>query len=296
MKWAKKDRTIKQKQARVAYAFITPAILLFVVFTVIPFILAMVFSFADYNGVNVKAWVGFDNFKDVFNDVFFMNSLKNVFIFAICYVPLSIIVSLLVAFLISQIKFKKDMFKIIFYIPSLTSGVAMIFVWKSILAAPADLHLIDGPLAMVAIIAISVWSGVGGNMLIYLAAMQGIPKSVYEASSLDGASKWSQFLHITLPLLRSSTYFIFTTTLIGSFQLFDLVYLLNGGNNPDVITPVVEIYLSAKQLRYGIGSAMSVILFVIIMVVTVITHLFVKENRNGKAKLKKRPAATSKNS
>lgn len=119
-------------------------------------------------------------------------------------------------------------------------------------------------------------------MLIYLAAMTGIDPKVYEAADIDGASKWNQFLHITVPLLRPSTYFIFTTTLIGSFQLFDVIYLLGLYNNDKAISPVVQIYLSAKELRFGYGSAMSVVLFVFIMIITVITQLFVKENGNEK--------------
>ena len=119
-------------------------------------------------------------------------------------------------------------------------------------------------------------------MLIYLAAMTGIDPKVYEAADIDGANKFQQFLHVTVPLLRSSTYFIFTTTLIGSFQLFDVIYLLGLYNNDKAISPVVEIYLSAKELRFGYGSAMSVVLFFFIMVVTVITQLFVRENNNQK--------------
>ena len=137
-------------------------------------------------------------------------------------------------------------------------------------------------MAMIVVIAISLYGCLGGNMLIYLAAMAGIDSKVYEAAEIDGASKFNQFLHITVPLLKSSTYFIFTTTLIGCFQLFDLVYLLGLYNNYNVITPVVQIYLSAKELRFGYGSAMACILFVVIMLVTVITQLFVKENDNEK--------------
>ena len=264
-----------------AYAFMLPALFLFALFTVAPFILSLVFAFTDYNGVEFSGFVGFDNFKLILEDKYFMSSLKNVLIFAIFYVPLSIVTSLVVAFLVSKIKIKHNIFKIILYIPSLTSGAAMIFVWKSLLGA-VNVELGLGHMAMIVIIAISLYGALGGNMLIYLAAMSGIDQKVYEAAEIDGASKFQQFLHITVPLLKSSSYFIFTTTLIGSFQLFDLVYLLGLYNNYNAITPVVQIYLSAKELRFGYGSAMACILFIVIMIITVITQLFVKENDNEK--------------
>ena len=271
----KKNDTIE------AYAFLAPALLLFVVFTVAPFILSFVFAFTDYNGVEFSGFVGTENFKLILQDKYFMSSLKNVLVFAIFYVPLSIISSLIISFLVSKIKIKHNIFKVILYIPSLTSGAAMIFVWKSLLGA-LNVELGLGHMAMIVVIAISLYGCLGGNMLIYLAAMAGIDSKVYEAAEIDGASKFNQFLHITVPLLKSSTYFIFTTTLIGCFQLFDLVYLLGLYNNYNVITPVVQIYLSAKELRFGYGSAMACILFVVIMLVTVITQLFVKENDNEK--------------
>ncbi len=269
----------KRNDTIAAYTFMLPALILFVVFTVVPFVLSLVFSFTDYNGVEFSNFIGFDNFKNIIEDKYFLNSLKNVAIFALFYVPLSIISSLVIAFLVSKVKLKHNFLKVILYIPSLTSGAAMIFVWKSLLSA-TGVELGMGYMVLVVIIAISLYGCLGGNMLIYLAAMTGIDSKIYEAADIDGANKFNQFLHITIPLLRPSTYFIFTTTLIGSFQLFDLVYLLGLYNNEKAITPVVEIYLSAKELRFGYGSAMATILFIIIMIITVITQLFVKENSN----------------
>jgi len=274
----------KKKQTAIAYGFMAPSIILFLVFTVIPFILAFFFSVTDYNGVDNPTFVGLSNFQIALSDEFFLSSMKNVFIFALWYVPLSIVSSLIIAFLISRVKFHNNFFRIIYYLPSLTSGAATVFVWKSLLSSSSTINFFGGQIAMVSIIAISLWSALGGNMLMYLAAMTGIPPELYEAADVDGANKFKQFLYITIPLLRPSTYFIFTTTLIGSFQLFDIVYLLGLYGNDAAITPVVEIYLYAKTFKYGIGSAMSVVLFVIIMAVTIITQLFVKEN-NGETKL-----------
>ncbi len=271
----------KRNDTIVAYTFMLPALILFIVFTVLPFVLSLFYSFTDYNGVEFSGFIGFDNFKNILEDKYFLNSLKNVLLFAIFYVPLSIISSLVIAFLVSKVKLKHNFLKVIFYIPSLTSGAAMIFVWKSLLSA-TSVELNMGYMALVVIVAISLYGCLGGNMLIYLAAMTGIDQKIYEAADIDGANKFKQFLHITIPLLRPSSYFIFTTTLIGSFQLFDLVYLLGLYNNDKAITPVVEIYLSAKELRFGYGSAMACILFIFIMIITVITQLFVKENNNEK--------------
>lgn len=275
----------KRNDTITAYSFLLPALLLFIVFTVVPFILSLVFSFTDYDGVKFSGFIGFDNFRKILEDKYFLNSLKNVAIFALFYVPLSIISSLVIAFLVSKVKLKHNFLKVILYIPSLTSGAAMIFVWKSLLSA-ASVELNMGYMALIVIVAISLYGALGGNMLIYLAAMTGIDSKIYEAADIDGANKFNQFIHITVPLLRPSTYFIFTTTLIGSFQLFDLVYLLGLYNNDKAITPVVEIYLSAKELRFGYGSAMATLLFILIMFVTVLTQLFVKENGNEKSLFK----------
>lgn len=271
----------KRNDTLVAYTFLTPALILFIVFTVVPFIMSAVLSFTNYNGIAFDVKFSLDNYQFILKDKYFLNSIKNAALFAVFYVPLSIISSLIIAFLVSKVKLKHNYLKVIFYIPSLTSGAAMIFVWKSLLSA-TSLNFDMGYTALVAIIAISLYGCLGGNMLIYLAAMTGIDPKVYEAADIDGASKWNQFLHITVPLLRPSTYFIFTTTLIGSFQLFDVIYLLGLYNNDKAISPVVQIYLSAKELRFGYGSAMSVVLFVFIMIITVITQLFVKENGNEK--------------
>lgn len=271
----------KRNDTLVAYTFLTPALILFIVFTVVPFIMSAVLSFTNYNGITFDGKFNLDNYQYILKDKYFLNSIKNAALFAVFYVPLSIISSLVIAFLVSKVKLKHNYLKVIFYIPSLTSGAAMIFVWKSLLSA-TSLDYDMGYTALAAIIAISLYGCLGGNMLIYLAAMTGIDPKVYEAADIDGASKWNQFLHITIPLLRPSTYFIFTTTLIGSFQLFDVIYLLGLYNNDKAISPVVQIYLSAKELRFGYGSAMSVVLFVFIMIITVITQLFVKENGNEK--------------
>jgi len=276
-------KTRKRKRAMTAYILIIPAFLLFAIYTVIPFVMSFVFSFTDFNGVSINNWVGWSNFITAFNDSSFMGTIQHVFVFALFYVPTSIIVSLVISFMVSQAKRFQTFFKILFYIPSLTSGVAMAYVWQRMLSSLTQSGLpnfLDSKVySMMSLVAISVWSAIGGNMLIYLAAMTGIPKDVYEASSIDGASKWQQFFHITIPLLRPTTYFIFTTTLIGSFQLFDLVYLIFGNENHFVDTPVMDIYLYGKSFKYGIGSAMSVILFFIIMIVTVILQLFIKEDK-----------------
>jgi multiple sugar transport system permease protein len=282
---------IYRRKARTAYAFIIPALILFIIFTAIPFGMSFVYSFANYNGTVLKGWVGWSNFDAAFHDTAFMGTLKHVLIFAVCYVPLSIIFSLITAYLISQAKIAKTFWKILFYIPSLTSGVAMAFVWKSLLNSlntiNSSIKWTDGPMSMVAMIAISVWGSIGGNMLVYIAAMTGIPHDVYEAAQIDGANRWQQFIHITIPLLRPSTYFIFTTSLIGSFQLFDLAYLVFGQENHYTDTPVMDIYLYGKNFKYGIGSAMSVILFVIIMAVTVFLQFFVKEDQGDGKRVKR---------
>lgn len=285
---AGKKRSLKFNQVIYGWVFLAPTILFFTVFTFAPLFMSIYFSLTDFNMVKAS-WVGFENYKYVFTNSYYMRSLLNVIIYAAMSVPVVVISSLLVANLVNQKMRGVKVFRMLYYIPAVTSGVATSFVWKWILNKNYGLfNTILGTqipwltdmsyLPLFSIVIVTSWSALGGNMLIYLAGLRGISDDMYEAADIDGAGYWRKLFSITMPLLSSTTYFILTMTIIGSFQLFDQVYMITGGG-PGGYTqmPVLQIYDMTGKFFAGRGSAMSVVLFVLIMVVTFITQKFTKE-------------------
>lgn len=296
LKPALRKSKLQRMQRVYGYAFLTPTVIFFLIFTVVPLILAFYLAFTNFNLVDDFSWAGWKNFQLAFKDKYFMNSLLNVFIYVVMSVPLGIVCSLLVANLVNSKTKGSKVFRVLYYLPAVTSGVATAFVWKwmynysyglfnTVLQA---IHLprvewLDSHsyLPMFSLALISIWSGIGGNMLIFLAAFKGISPELYEAAEIDGANGFQKLMRITIPMIAPTLYFILTMSLIGAFQLFDTVYMITGGGPLHFTqTPVLRIYMLAfPKFQGGRGSAMSVILFAIIMIVTFITQKLVKEDR-----------------
>ncbi len=286
---------LKLKEAAWAWGLLSPTLLLFIVFTLIPLILAFYLSFTNYDLFYDFSPAGWENYDKIFNGVIgkdFWKSIKNVLIFVVMSVPMNILGSLLIANLVnSKLKGMKA-YRFIYYLPAVTSGVATAFCWKWMLNYNNGLinalitsmggQRIDWlgsysylPLFVIAII--STWGALGGNMLIYLAALKGVNPDLYEAADLDGANAFKKFIHITLPSVRPTTFFIVTMSIIGAFQLFDTVYFVTG-ESVFTQTPVLQIYnMAFRRFNAGVGSAMSVVLFFIIMIVTFVVQKLMKE-------------------
>lgn len=295
MEAKKFKRGLHFKQHLMGYIFLLPTVILFLIFTVVPFVMSFYIAFTDYNLVVMKGWEGFENFKTAFMNTEFMRSFLNILLYVVMFVPLTIITSLLAAVLVnSSLKGVKIM-RIIFYLPAVTGGVAIAFVWGWIYNT--ECGLLNGILrtlgmsglnwldsrsyfVMVCVVIVAVWSGVGGNMLIFLAALKGISPEYYEAAELDGANGFTKLTKITVPLIAPTMYFITTMTLIGAFQMFDLIYIMvPAGSMEWARTPVVMIYeIGFTRFRGGLGTAMSLILFAVIMIVTFIFQRFAKED------------------
>lgn len=312
-----KKSKIKKAQARWGIAFLTPSLLFFAVFTIIPLALAIYISFIDYRFDELNAdFIGFGNFKAIFIDfsnfftandslkLFFANiqeffklfdknayahSIINIFVYAAMSVPLSIISALMIANLLNQKLKGTKLYRVLYYLPAVTSGIAVAFVWKWILnqrfglfntMLGTNIDWMGAPtpkyLPMFSIVLITTWGGIGGSMLIYLAGLKGISPELYEAAEVDGAHFFQKLRYITIPLLRPTTYFILTMSLIGSFQLYDVIAMIASGNHY-VQTPMIFIYNNIGRLRGGQASAMSLVLFIVIMIVTFITQKFTKE-------------------
>ena len=292
----KHKRSLFFKQRLMGYVFLLPTAVLFLIFTVVPFIMAFYLSFFEYNLLEVGESVGFEYYSTAFSNTEFMKSFLNILIYAVMYVPSIIIISLLAAVLGNSELFGSKAMRVIFYLPCITGSIATAYVWRWMFDVDSGvfngiLDMFGLPesqwlssrsyLVMVCIVMVSVWSGIGNNMLIFLAALKGVSPELYEAAKLDGANKMQTLWYITVPSIAPTMYFITTMSIIGAFQMFDLVYAMVPSNSMEWgRTPVVMIYeIGFTRFRGGLGTAMSIILFAVIMVVTFLFQRVAKEDK-----------------
>lgn len=264
--------------------FLLPSALHLLIFLLTPIAFAVYLSVHHWEViVPQKTFVGLQNFAEMFRDELFWNALKNTLMYSL-NVPLCMALALGVAVLLHQKLRGVNLLRTLYFLPSVSSFVAIALVWRLLyepnfglanyflqtLGLPQSQWLNAPSTAMLALIIMSIWLGLGYQMVIFLAGLQGIPEMFYEAATIDGASAWQRFRHITLPQLRPTTFFVLVTSLIGSFQVFTTVFMMTGGGparSTDVV--VFHIYQAAwDNLRMGYASAMSMVLFVIIMIAT----------------------------
>lgn len=273
---------LNRHQARTAYLFITPTMLLFIAFTIIPVAMALYLSFTNYDVVSRMDFVKLDNYKRLLQDDLFWTTFKNVLFYAVIFIPLNIILSLLLAMLLNFKRFGVNLFRTMNYLPTLTSAVAAATVWIWLLHPEFGLvnNLlgyigVTGPAwlaqtetAMLSIILVTLWQSVGSNMVIYIAGLQGVPDYLYESANLDGATALDRFRYITWPQLRPTTFLVSTMSIIGALQLFDQAFVLTQGGPGNVTkTPVYLIYQQGfNQLQMGYASAQAFVLALVILV------------------------------
>ncbi|MFI3805611.1 carbohydrate ABC transporter permease [Vagococcus fluvialis] len=266
--------------------FLLPSLLGFALFIIYPIFYSLGVSFTNWDLINAKEFIGFGNYTRLLSDPQFWNSLKNTFYFIIGYLPSVMIIGLLIALLLNSKLKMKVLFRGIYFLPVVTSWVAVSLVWKWLfnpkfglinyfiemigISGPSWLN--DPKTAMIAIIITSVWKDIGFIMVLYLGGLQNISTSLYEAAGIDGASKFQQFWKITLPMLKPTTFFVSMISLINSFQVFDQVNIMTEGGPGDSTTVLVQnIYNSAfKYSEMGYAAAMSWVLFLIILVVSLV--------------------------
>jgi len=270
--------------------FMLPASILLLVFMVLPFLMAFGLSFTNQRLIESPRgtqFIGMANYVRALGDNLFQRGLTNNAIFVLVVVPLQTALALTLAILVN-IKVKgSKIFRAIFFIPTVTTMVVVSVIW-SFLYHPDGLingflttitfGLWDGidflnntSTAFPSIMLMSMWQGVGFQMLIFLAALQEIPDSFYEAADIDGANTWQQFLYITLPQLKNTTTFVIISTTILAFRLFTQVYVMtSGGPQNSTYTAMLHIYnMAFKRLNIGYSSAMTVIFFLIILVISI---------------------------
>jgi len=280
MKLGKLART----EAREFYLLISPWLIGFAAFAIGPIIASFFFSFHDYNVVESPIFVGMKNYKMLIDDELFWLSLYNTLYMTVFGVPLGIICALIIALLLNQKVPGMSLFRTIYYLPTVVPVVANSILWLWILNPEYGLlnsflkmlhlpplgWLVEPRLAKPTLILMGLW-GLGGNVIIYLAGLQGIPQQLYEAAAIDGASRWSRFWRITVPLLSSIIFFTLIMGVIGSLQIFTKSYIMTGGG-PLNSTRFYVLYLfqvAFHDYRMGYGSAMAWILFIIIFVITI---------------------------
>ena len=280
-----------RRSAATALRFLSPSLLHLTVFIFTPIVFAAYLSLHRWDVVVAdKPFVGLDNFAEMLSDSSFWNALKNTLVYTL-NVPLGMALALGVALMMNRRLKGIGLLRALYFLPSVTSFVAIALVWMWIYhptfgIANYMLHLVGlAPLqwlnstdtAMVSVIIFTIWLGLGYQMVIFLAGLQGIPEELHDAARIDGSNSWNRFWHITLPLLKPTTFFILITSLISSFQVFTSIYIMTAGGpvrSTDVI--VYHIYQSAwEELRMGYASAMSWVLFVIIMIATWIQFKFI---------------------
>jgi len=272
-----------------AIIFLLPNLSGFIVFTVWPLIYSFILGFMDWGILNQPTFIGVKNYTDIVKDSSFWLCLRNTAYYSFVKVPLNLFFSLLLAVLLNKALVGRNFFRTIAFLPAVCSSVAVGVVWQPLLESTANglmNHLLSyihiGPLpflsstawAMPSVIFVGIWKELGYFMVIYLAGLQGIPSSYYEAAAIDGSGAVNTFFKITLPLLAPTTFFAFVTSLIGSFQIFDLTTVLtNGGPANATNTLVMYIYQNGfKWFRMGYASAVALILFLIIFAVTMIQN------------------------
>ena len=278
-----------------AFAMLSPNLIGFVMFTLFPVLASLALSFTSYDILTPPEWVGLYNYEELFKyDKIVGQVVRNTLVYTVSVVPIGMFLSLMLALALDQkIKFVR-VFRAAFFMPVITSAVAVSLVWqwlynpdfgllnsflKMVGVAEPPAWLNSQVYALPAVIVTSIWKNLGYNMLLFLAGLQNISTTYYEAAELDGANSFQKFTHITWPLLSPTTFFVFVMSVIGSFQVFDLVQLMTrGGPGRATSTLVHYIYQNGFKFFYvGYASALAYLLFAMVLVITLINMTLQKK-------------------
>ncbi len=292
----------KRREVITAWLFSAPSLTLLVVFLIVPFVMAFIFSLTDQrlipNRYVPTAFIGLRNYLRLFSDDAFYRAIFNNFLFAVVVVPTQTAFALLLAVLINQNLKGVRIFRTIYFSPVVITMVVVAVVWSNLFNPGQGFinqflkfisfgrikppgWLTDTHYAFPAIMILSVWQGVGFQMIIFLAGLQDIPAELYEAARVDGANKQQQFWLVTLPQLKNTTIFVFLTTTILAFKLFTQVWVLTkGGPQNSTMTTIVLLYRQGFiQLNVGYSSTIAVVFFFIVLMISILQRVFLKEQR-----------------
>lgn len=301
-------RSLTHHQQRFAISIMTPIMIYLMIFSLFPMLWALMLGFFDYSPVRSGSWlfglgaenpfVGLNNYIAMFADSqpanVFRKSVANTFLFSFLVLPLNLLITIPLAIIIERSHARaKGFFRAVYFLPTVTSAVAVAIIWGAIFNPQAGLlnafirdigltppkawlsdpraFFMGIPLAMVALIIAHLWQDFGYNLVIFIAALQGIPANMREAAMVDGANEWQMFWRITLPLLRPTLLFVCVMTMLSSLQMFILAQVMtSGGPREQTTTMLMSIYQNAFRYQsMGWAAAMSMVLFLIILVLTV---------------------------
>ncbi|WP_077328660.1 carbohydrate ABC transporter permease [Virgibacillus siamensis] len=270
------------------YLFIAPTLLGLLIFYIFPVLQTFYYSFNEWGAFGNYTWSGLENYSQMLEDPDVWYSFRNTFIYAFLMVPLSIAVSIIVAVLLNQKIKGLTLYRTLYFLPVVTMPAAIGMIWKWLYNSEYgvinqilgwfSIHgpswLTDPDWVLISIIVVGAWSVIGTNMVILLSGLQGIPKSLYESASLDGAGVFYTFFRITLPLLSPTIFFVTVISFIGAFQVFDFIFMMVSPTNPAIDNAQSIIYLFYQYAFVvgdkGIAAAMAFVLFIVILVLTII--------------------------
>lgn len=293
----RKMSKLEKRNTLIAYSFLAPNFLGFIIFTFVPVIFSIALSFMDWNGGAKISFAGWDNFKFIFKDFNFAKSnlgisLRNTVYYTVATVPLTIVCSMILALVLNKGVKGAKIFRTVYFFPYVASMVAVCVCWNFLLMKNGPVNQIlrsfgfnmkkswtsSKELAIWAIIIVSVWRNAGYYMVMYLAGLQGVPTELYEAATVDGANGWQKFWKITLPMLTPTTFFVSIMLVISCFKIYDVVAIMTQGgpgrSTKMLVTYIFELSFGgegiATSAQYGIASAVSMVLLVIVLMVTFI--------------------------
>jgi len=290
----------KAKKSAAGYAFFTPNMIGFLLFFAIPVIWSLYLSFTEFDGFGTPEWVGLKNYADFLlknpfktdTPYYFWKSLRTTVLYCLGYIPASIGISLFLSILLNTKLRGMKIFRALYFLPVVSSVVAVSLLWRWLFAVdygPINHFLVsiggeswrirwllDPDVALFSLIIMAIWRTLGYNIVIFLAGLQGIPKSIYEAAYVDGASRWQVIWKITIPLITPSIFFVLLMSLIGGLQTFSEAYSMTaGGPARSTLTVVYNLYQQGFAfLKFGVSSAMGWALFVIIFGITILQNKF----------------------
>jgi len=283
----------KIKKYFFGYLFIAPAMIGFFVFMAWPMVNGIIMSFKKVGLKGTSEWVGLDNYTTLISDVHFLKAILNTGYYTLGIILLGVPLALVLAVILNQKLRGMTFYRLSYYLPVITMMIAVSVVWKGLLSTNNGLinymisflgisnipWLTNPKWAMPGLILMSIWKGTGFNMIVFLGALQNIPKSYYEAATTDGANSLQKFTNITLPLISPAILFVMITTTINSFQIFEQAYVLTGGGPQEATTTIVYyIYQNTFEwFKPGYANAQATILFAMLLIITGIQFLLQKK-------------------
>ena len=274
---------------------ILPVFIGLLIFNIIPVFQNIFYSFTDLNSFGKWQFVGISNYQKILTDEKFISAVKNTLIYTVFTVPLVLIISMFIASLLNSKIKGIGIYRTLYFLPAVTMPAATAMIWKWLFNGQYGLvnqlfikiglapqaWVADPQYARMSLIIVGVWMGLGMNIIYFLAGMQAIPKQYYEAAKLDGANAWTTFWKITLPSLKPTIFFVLVTSVIGAFQVFDIIFLMIPAKSLALDTTRSIVYIFYQYAvefgQKGYGAAVATILFVMILIVTILQIILQKK-------------------